>query len=91
MRCMRPEVESIAEGKARTSYKFGVKVSILTTLTEGIVVGARSVPGNPYNGHMLHKALEQAEILSEVKALMAFVDRGYRCVEVTEVQIYKSG
>jgi IS5 family transposase len=55
------------------------------------VVGARSMPGNPYDGHTLHEALEQAEILSEVKPLMAFVDRGYRGVEVAGVQIWKSG
>jgi IS5 family transposase len=86
-----PEVECIAKGKARTPYEFGVKVSIVTTLKEGLVVGARSMPGNPYDGHTLHEALEQAEILSEVKPMMAFVDRGYRGVEVDGVQIWKSG
>jgi len=86
-----PEVERIAKGKARTPYEFGVKVSIVTTLKEGLVVGARSMPGNPYDGHTLHEALEQAEILSEVKPLRAFVDRGYRGVEVAGVQIWKSG
>ena len=86
-----PEVECNAKGKARTPYEFGVKLSIVTTLKEGLVVGARSMPGNPYDGHTLHEALEQAEILSEVKPLMAFVDRGYRGVEVAGVQIWKSG
>jgi IS5 family transposase len=47
-----PEVECIAKGKARTPYEFGVKVSIVTTLKEGLVVGARSMPGNPYDGHI---------------------------------------
>ena len=86
-----PEVECIAKGKARTPYEFGVKVSIVTTLKEGLVVGARSVPGTPYDGHTLHEALEQAEILSEIKPVMAFVDRGYRGVEVAGVPIWKSG
>ena len=63
----------------------------MTTLKEGLAVGARSMPGNPYDGHTLHEALEQAAILSEVKPLMAFVDRGYRGVEVPGVQIWKSG
>jgi IS5 family transposase len=76
------EVECIAKGKARTPYEFGVMVSIVTTLKEGLVVGAWSMPGNPYDGHTLHEALEQAEIFSEVKPLMVFVDRGYRGVEV---------
>ncbi len=48
-----PEVECIAKGKARTPYEFGVKVSIATTLKEGLVVGMRSMPGNPYDGHTL--------------------------------------
>lgn len=86
-----PEVECIAKGKARTPYEFGVKVSIVTTLKEGLVVGARSMPGNPYDGHTLHEALEQAAILSDVKPQMAFVDRGYRGVEVDGVQIWRSG
>ncbi len=42
-----PEVECLAKGKARNPYEFGVKVSITTTLKEGLVVGARSMPGNP--------------------------------------------
>ena len=87
-----PEVECIAKGKARTPFEFGVKVSIVTTLKEGLVVGARSMPGNPYECHTLHEALEQVEILSKVKPLMAFVDDcGYRGVEVAGVQIWKSG
>jgi IS5 family transposase len=86
-----PEVECIAKGKARTPYEFGVKVSIVTTLKEGVIVGARSMPGNPYDGHTLHEALEQAAILSAVQPVMAFVDRGYRGVEIAGVQIWKSG
>ncbi len=58
-----PEVECISKGKARTPYEFGVKVSITTTLKEGFVLGARSMPGNPYDGHTLPEALEQAAIL----------------------------
>ena len=86
-----PEVECIAKGKAKTPYEFGVKVSIVTTLKEGLVVGARSMPGNPYDGHTLHEALEQAEILSDIKPEMVFVDRGYRGTEIDGVQIWKSG
>ncbi|MGK2833528.1 IS5 family transposase, partial [Ralstonia pseudosolanacearum] len=58
-----PEVECLAKGKARKPYEFGVKVSITTTHKEGLVLGARSMPGNPYDGHTLAEALEQAEIL----------------------------
>lgn len=86
-----PEVECISKGKARVRYEFGVKVSIVTTLKEGLVVGARSMPGNPYDGHTLHEALEQAAILSDVDPEMVFVDRGYKGVEVDHVQIWRSG
>lgn len=45
-----PEVECISKGKARTPYEFGVKVSVTTTLKEGLVLGCRSMPGNPLKG-----------------------------------------
>lgn len=86
-----PEVECISKGKARTPHEFGVKVSITTTRKEGLVLGARSMPGNPYDGHTLAEALEQAEILSEVRPQIAIVDRGYRGVAVQGVQIYHPG
>jgi IS5 family transposase len=86
-----PEVECIAKGKARIPYEFGVKVSVATTLAEGLVVGARSMPGYPYDGHTLDEALEQTEILSEVKPEQAFVDRGFKGVTVDGVQIWISG
>ncbi|AQW31653.1 IS5 family transposase (plasmid) [Ralstonia syzygii subsp. celebesensis] len=86
-----PEVECLAKGKARKPYEFGVKVSITTTHKEGLVLGARLMPGNPYDGHTLAEALEQAEILSETKPQIAIVDRGYRGVEVEGVKVYHPG
>ena len=49
-----PEVECIAKGMAKIPYELGIKVSIVTTLKEGLVVGARSMPGKPFDGHTLH-------------------------------------
>jgi IS5 family transposase len=86
-----PEVECLAKGKARTPYEFGVKVSITTTHKEGLVVGARSMPGNPYDGHTLGEALEQAAILSDVEPEIAVVDRGYKGVAIDGVKIYHPG
>jgi transposase, IS5 family len=88
-----PEVECISKGKARTPYEFGVKVSVTTTLKEGLVLGCRSMPGNPYDGHTLHEALEQAGILSGTDKLpqTAIVDKGYRGVEIEGVRILRSG
>ncbi len=54
-----PEVECIGKGKARQAYEFGVKVGIAVTACKGLVVGARSFPGNPYDGDTLAEQLEQ--------------------------------
>lgn len=77
-----PEAECIAKGKTRQPYEFGVKVSIATTHKEGLVVGMRSMPGNPYDGHTLYEALEQVAILTEQQSQEVFVDLGYRGAEV---------
>jgi IS5 family transposase len=82
-------VGCISKGKARVRYEFGTKVSIATTIDEGFVVGMRALPGNPYDGHTLAEALEQVEILTELKPTLAVVDRGYRGhgIEATRVLI----
>ncbi|MEY4748589.1 MAG: hypothetical protein RIQ60_803 [Pseudomonadota bacterium] len=79
-----PEVDCISKGKARTPYKFGVKVGIASTLQGNLIVGARAFHGNPYDGHTLNEQLEQASILmqdSGSKPATAFVDLGYRGVD----------
>jgi len=86
-----PEVECLAKGKIRMPYEFGVKVSITTTHKEGLVVGARSMPGNPYDGYTLAEALEQAAILSDVSPEVAIVDRGYKGIAIEGVKIYHPG
>ena len=86
-----PEVECISKGKARTPYEFGVKVTIATTLKEGLVLGMRSMPGNPYDGHTLGEALEQVEILADNRPGIAIVDKGYRGAQVEGVRILRSG
>ena len=88
-----PEVECISKGKARTPYEFGVKVSIAATLKEGLVVGMRSMPGNPYDGHTLAETLEQVGILTGTDRLpaTAIVDKGYRGVKLEGVRILMSG
>ncbi len=73
-----PEVDCISKGKARVRYEFGCKVGIATTLTGGFVVGMRSMPGNPYDGHTLPDALQQVETLTGSCPSLAVVDRGYR-------------
>ena len=84
-----PEVDCISKGKARVRYEFGCKVSIATTLDEGFIVGMRSFPGNPYDGHTL--ALEQVEILTDQSPDLAVVDRGYRGHDALKTRVLISG
>ena len=79
-----PEVECIGKGKARKPYEFGVKASIAVTHKSALVIGARSFPGNPYDGHVLSQQLEQTTILLEDttrRPKEVIVDLGYRGVD----------
>lgn len=91
-----PEVESISKGKARKPYEFGVKVGLAVTHKGGLMVGARSFPGNPYDGHTLAEQLEQVRNLYQDLGLApktVVVDLGYRGVDADnpEVQIIHRG
>lgn len=86
-----PEVECIAKGKARTPYEFGVKVTVATTLKEGLVVGMRSMPGNPWDGHTLEETLEQVSILTDRRPKTVIVDKGYQGVKIVGIEILRSG
>jgi transposase, IS5 family len=79
-----PEVECISKGKARKPYEFGVKVGMAVTHKSGLMVGARTFPGNPYDGHTLAEQLEQVRNLCQdigVQPKIAVVDLGYRGVD----------
>jgi IS5 family transposase len=79
-----PEVECISKGKARKPYEFGVKVGLAVTHNSGLMVGARSFPGNPYDGHTLAEQLEQVRNLCQdtgVEPKTVVVDLGYRGVD----------
>lgn len=85
-----PEVECIGKRKARKPYEFGVKVSIAVTHKNGLMVGAKTFPGNPYDGHILHKQLTQTRILLEnagstPKQIIA--DLGFRGVDADNPQV----
>ena len=91
-----PEVECISKGKARNPYEFGVKVSLAVTHKQGLMVGARSFPGNPYDGHVLSAQLEQtANLLQDTGRVpkQVVVDLGYRGVDADNpsVQIIHRG
>lgn len=91
-----PEVECISKGKARNPYEFGVKVSLAVTHKHGLMVGARSFPGNPYDGHVLSAQLEQTTNLLQDTGRapkQVIVDLGYRGVDADNpgVQIIHRG
>jgi len=86
-----PEVECICKGKAHKRYEFGVKASIATTNKSNFVVGGMALPGNPYDGHTLIKALEQVRRMTASVIEEAFVDRGYRGHGETLTTVYLAG
>jgi IS5 family transposase len=91
-----PEVECLAKGKARKPYEFGVKSAVVVSHKHGLMLGARTFPGNPYDGHILNAALEQATNLMQdhaVKLKQIVVDLGFRGVDADnpDVQIIHRG
>ncbi len=88
-----PEVECISKGKARQPYEFGVKVSLAITEKQGLIVGARSFAGNPYDGHTLAGQLEQTHILPQdlpgaPKPKTALADLGFRGVDADVAPVH---
>lgn len=86
-----PEVECIAKGKAHKKYEFGVKVSLAVTQREHFIVGAKSLPGYPFDGHTLKRALHQVTCLTGQRPERCFVDRGYRGHGVKNTRVYIAG
>src|SRR4051812_11628527 len=90
-----PEVECVGKGKAQARYEFGVKVSIATTNAAApggqFVLGARTLPGNPYDGHTLAAQIAQTEQITGVTVERAYVDRGYRGHDADKTRVFVSG
>ncbi|UUZ77381.1 IS5 family transposase [Polaromonas sp. P1(28)-13] len=79
-----PEAECIGKGKARKPYEFGVKSAVVVSHQHGLMLGARTFPGNPYDGHILSAVLEQATNLTQdlgLKLKHIVVDLGFRGVD----------
>jgi len=77
-----PEVECIGKGKASAPYEFGVKASIVSTNARApggqFVLHAKTLPGNPYDGHTLRTIIEDTQHLIGREIERAYVDKGYR-------------
>jgi IS5 family transposase len=79
-----PEVECIGKGKARKPYEFGVKSAVVVSHQHGLMLGARTFPGNPYDGHILSAVLEQASNLTQdlsITIRQVVADLGFRGVD----------
>jgi IS5 family transposase len=83
------------KGKARTRFEFGVKVSLATTNRPApggqFVIGARTLPGNPFDGHTLAAQIAQTERITGVTIERAYVDRGYRGHDGDKSRVFLSG
>ena len=79
-----PEVECIGKGKARKPYEFGVKIAVLVSHEHGLMLGARTFAGNPYDVHILSAVLEQARNITQDVSVVfkqVVVDLGFRGVD----------
>lgn len=73
-----PDVSCIAKGKEHKKYEFGSKAGILISKNSGVIVGAKSFTGNPYDGNTLETSIKQYYELFGKYPKAAIVDEGYR-------------
>ena len=76
-----PHTQCMSKGKEHKKYEFGSKVSIITTKTTGVIIGAINMEKNVHDSKTLYPALEQQQRLTGVILKNNFVDRGYRGVK----------
>jgi len=88
-----PEVECISKGKVHRKYEFGCKVSVVSTTKGNWVVGIDALHGNPYDGHTLADAIEQAESMTGFSIENVFCDKGYKgsAASLPEKNVHLSG
>lgn len=88
-------VVCISKGKSRNRYEFGSKVSFVMTHKKSVITSAQSLDGNPYDGHTLKSALDNAKDIAKSKIREAFVDKGYKGHGIDEdkddIRIFISG
>jgi transposase, IS5 family len=74
-----PEVECVSKGKAHNKrYEFGSKVALAVTSQGGWVFAARSLEGNPYDGHTLQSTMDRIVARSGTEPEHVYCDMGYR-------------
>ena len=76
-----PHTQCMTKGKEHKKYEFGSKVSIITTKTTGVIIGALNIEKNVHDSKTLEPAIEQQQRLTGITLKNNFVDRGYRGVK----------
>ena len=76
-----PHTQCMSKGKEHKKYEFGSKVSIITTKTTGVVIGAINIEKNVHDSKTLKPAIEQQQRLTGTTLKNNFVDRGYAGVK----------
>jgi IS5 family transposase len=76
-----PHTQCMSKGKEHKKYEFGSKVSIITTKTTGVIIGAINIEKNVHDSKTLLPAIEQQQRLTGITLKQNFVDRGYRGVK----------
>ena len=71
-----PEVECTGKGKARMPFEFGVKSAAVVSHEHGLLLGARTFPGNPHDGHILSAVLSAGIEAAAGPVGQAQADRG---------------
>jgi len=71
-------IYAMAKGKDHKSYEYGTKASIVSTYTNGIIVGVSSHDINQHDSKTLESALKHAHTNRRTTIEEAVCDRGYR-------------
>jgi len=71
-------IYAMAKGKDHKSYEYGTKASIVSTYTDGIIVGVAAHDINQHDSKTLEAALEHAHTNRTTTIEEAVRDRGYR-------------
>lgn len=71
-------IYAMAKGKDNKSYEYGTKASIVSTYTQGIIVGVAAHDINQHDSKTLETALEHAHTKRTTTINEAVCDRGYR-------------
>ena len=73
-----PHIYAMAKGKDHKSYEYGTKASIVSTYTNGIIVGVAAHDINQHDSKTLEAALGHAHTKRTTTINEAVCDRGYR-------------